>query len=767
MSQPSTAAPGASDPEGRCIPFLNADLHEQDISDPYVKRLATSDHHQQLPPSPPPVPQSKNVGPSMSSAMMTLSSSSTPTSMPKATVLGSSTGLHSTGAGGAGGAGGNGTSLPVRGGPSTAFGGLVTNASGAPTAAIPGLVFSSRGDNTGSRTQFHAPLEPEVVAKLDDIFFKFLQRICSDLKACDAKGDHIHQPLMAKKMERLEASTEFRPFKFRIQAFTNAFHDSLIQHGLTEDVLPLRKVKLYLWKHRYISRFNEDGKKQKSKGNHVWNIEARKISNVVTLPASAFASGSGVASSSASATPSVATPSTSSVASTPSIKASSTTTTATTGFYDLLPPDMDPKHIGPEAISAAGGGLGIIRRPSSPVRWEFREYSSRIAGQVIKYARVGVPYVYSPRIWDAQMSCPAAKFSSPWLPSWLKWHRGELKGIPSAGDESCTILVVAEYVREGEECRLEMSFPLTVCDPSKEVVVMQQQHTPSGISGEEDSGEYFERGSGGSNGDSAGAVGVTTSAGQDGDSLKMQLEESSGLQQQHGRKKDGDEEMMMATKEDEDMGEEENEELQREEHEQTASYNLDSRPYYSHYHSHGQQQDEFQATTTSPRQEEHQREQRQAQQRLQRLQLQEYQHHQQQREEGEDHKPALFHSRTAPSSAGTTASFYMNPPSSRGSISSSNGSSAYVEEEEESESEQSEDEDDSDGGEEGMESTADGDDDEAGKSRKMKTRISTRTSTSSSTSTTRRGRTSAHRRKPSRDHRSTILLETNKRRKHG
>lgn len=82
---------------------------------------------------------------------------------------------------------------------------------------------------------------------------------------------------MAKKMQRLEASNEFRPFKFRIQAFTNAFHDSLVQSGLTEDILPLRKVKIYLWRHRYISRFNEDGKKQKSKGNHVWNIEARKI----------------------------------------------------------------------------------------------------------------------------------------------------------------------------------------------------------------------------------------------------------------------------------------------------------------------------------------------------------------------------------------------------------------------------------------------------------------------------------------------------------
>jgi hypothetical protein len=41
--------------------------------------------------------------------------------------------------------------------------------------------------------------------------------------ATDAKGEPIHQTLMAKKMQRLDESPEFRPFKFRIQAFTNAF----------------------------------------------------------------------------------------------------------------------------------------------------------------------------------------------------------------------------------------------------------------------------------------------------------------------------------------------------------------------------------------------------------------------------------------------------------------------------------------------------------------------------------------------------------------
>ncbi|KAF9939346.1 hypothetical protein BGZ65_010775 [Modicella reniformis] len=211
---------------------------------------------------------------------------------------------------------------------------------------------------------------------------------------------------MAKKMERLEASTEFRPFKFRIQAFTNAFHESLTQHGLTEDILPLRKVKLYLWKHKYIARFNADGKKQKSKGNHVWNIEARK------LPESMSCNGEG---------------------------------TTSTGAV----------------------GLSLPADPTD--RWEFREYKSRIAGEVIKYARVGFLYLYTPKIWDVLVSCPEAQYHSPELPAWLEWHnQKELRGTPGRSDKSCDITVVAEYEREGEHCRLEMTFRLTVSDPEQE-----------------------------------------------------------------------------------------------------------------------------------------------------------------------------------------------------------------------------------------------------------------------------------------------------------
>jgi hypothetical protein len=82
----------------------------------------------------------------------------------------------------------------------------------------------------------------EYRAEVDRIFFEYLNKICSNCElryldtnalhlnrdshvvdATDSKGEPIHQTLMAKKMQRLDESPDFRPFKFRIQAFTLAF----------------------------------------------------------------------------------------------------------------------------------------------------------------------------------------------------------------------------------------------------------------------------------------------------------------------------------------------------------------------------------------------------------------------------------------------------------------------------------------------------------------------------------------------------------------
>ncbi|KAF8892463.1 hypothetical protein BD779DRAFT_1436998 [Infundibulicybe gibba] len=116
----------------------------------------------------------------------------------------------------------------------------------------------------------------EYRAEVDRIFFEYLNKICSNLDAKDSKGEPIHQTLMAKKMQRLDESPDFRPFKFRIQAFTLAFLEELARQGYPEEKIPMKKIRNYLWRQRYILRFNEDGKKAKSKGNHIWNIEAKK-----------------------------------------------------------------------------------------------------------------------------------------------------------------------------------------------------------------------------------------------------------------------------------------------------------------------------------------------------------------------------------------------------------------------------------------------------------------------------------------------------------
>jgi hypothetical protein len=41
------------------------------------------------------------------------------------------------------------------------------------------------------------------------------------------------------------------------------------------------QVRNYLWRQPLILRFNEDGKKAKSKGNHIWNVEAKKLGDGV------------------------------------------------------------------------------------------------------------------------------------------------------------------------------------------------------------------------------------------------------------------------------------------------------------------------------------------------------------------------------------------------------------------------------------------------------------------------------------------------------
>ncbi|KAJ1309568.1 hypothetical protein OPQ81_006341 [Rhizoctonia solani] len=148
-----------------------------------------------------------------------------------------------------------------------------------PRGSLGGFPGDATPEMNPSTTTTHSAniLPPELKSEVDRVFFKFLNKICSNLEATDSKGEAIHQTLMAKKMARLDELPDFRPFKFRIQAFTNGFLEELASEGYPDEIIPMKKIKSYLWNQPFISRFNEDGKKAKSKGNHIWNIDARKI----------------------------------------------------------------------------------------------------------------------------------------------------------------------------------------------------------------------------------------------------------------------------------------------------------------------------------------------------------------------------------------------------------------------------------------------------------------------------------------------------------
>jgi hypothetical protein len=88
--------------------------------------------------------------------------------------------------------------------------------------------------------------------KLGSVHFTLLIHDSHVVDATDSKGEPIHQTLMAKKMQRLDESPDFRPFKFRIQAFTLAFleevswyqnptregsHLSIFSSSLDKDIL--------------------------------------------------------------------------------------------------------------------------------------------------------------------------------------------------------------------------------------------------------------------------------------------------------------------------------------------------------------------------------------------------------------------------------------------------------------------------------------------------------------------------------------------------
>ncbi|KAJ2458357.1 hypothetical protein GGI03_005843 [Coemansia sp. RSA 2337] len=199
-------------------------------------------------------------------------------------------------------------------------------------------------------------LDSDLIVRLDELFMN-------------------HQTQMAKKLEKLEQCTEYRTFRFRIQAFSNGYREFIEREAsMTEQVVSKQQLRNYLHQQRYISRYNEDGKKAKSKGHHVWNVEAKKISRNT---------------------------------------------------------------------------------------WWFKEFMRRIATPPPK-AVVGVPYEWTPTIWDPQVKAPKVYFTSEWLPGWLRWDNNTLRGMPTADAVDCGIVVIASYYQGKEVCHLKTNYTMHV-----------------------------------------------------------------------------------------------------------------------------------------------------------------------------------------------------------------------------------------------------------------------------------------------------------------
>ncbi|KAJ1738892.1 hypothetical protein LPJ68_005154 [Coemansia sp. RSA 1086] len=218
-------------------------------------------------------------------------------------------------------------------------------------------------------------LDADLMARLDELFMRYLEAICSNNITVDSEGESIHQTQMAKKLEKLEQCTEYRTFRFRIQAFSNGFREFIEREaGLTEQAVSKQQLRNYLHQQHYISRYNEDGKKAKSKGHHVWNVEAKKISRNT---------------------------------------------------------------------------------------WWFKEFVRRIAAPPPK-VMVGVPYEWTPTIWDPQIKAPKVYFSSEWLPPWLRWENNTLRGLAPPDATDCNIVVIASYYQGKELCHLKTNFTIHV-----------------------------------------------------------------------------------------------------------------------------------------------------------------------------------------------------------------------------------------------------------------------------------------------------------------
>ena len=156
----------------------------------------------------------------------------------------------------------------------------------AATINLPGQLSSFPATPPASTSSTEAPFSPSLLPQLDSLFLGFLQKVVSDENITDGRGEALHHPLPPRKQQKVHSlpPTSWRPIKLRIQAFTAAFQEELARTlaagmNLARHEVSIKRVREYLWTQDLIARYNPSGRKAKSRGSHVWCVEARKRSD--------------------------------------------------------------------------------------------------------------------------------------------------------------------------------------------------------------------------------------------------------------------------------------------------------------------------------------------------------------------------------------------------------------------------------------------------------------------------------------------------------
>ena len=152
-----------------------------------------------------------------------------------------------------------------------------------PAISLPGQTMSFASALPASASSGESPFPPSLLPQLDTLFIAFLQRVVSDESITDGRGEALHHPLPPRKQQKVHALplTSWRPIKLRIQAFTSAFQEELARTlaagmNLARHEVSIKRVREYLWTRDLIARYNPSGRKAKSRGSHVWCVEARR-----------------------------------------------------------------------------------------------------------------------------------------------------------------------------------------------------------------------------------------------------------------------------------------------------------------------------------------------------------------------------------------------------------------------------------------------------------------------------------------------------------